>query len=158
MPMPRRRKLFVDRAVQGALIGRALSYWVACLLFVTVPLCIGRVYAHPDQFIFQQFGALWKQFGPVLTCAVLMLPLVVYDLLQLTNRFVGPLVRLRREMQRLAAGERVRPLRFRKGDFWQDLTIHFNRLVERCEQTAVEPRPAAPPRDAVQQPALTAAE
>ncbi len=133
MAKPERKKLFVDPSVQGALLKRIVLYWVFCLLFITVPLLIGKTFTEPDRLFFEQFGSLWSQYWPVLFTSLLLLPFVLYDVLKLSHRFTGPLVRLRREMGRLADGEAVQPLRFRDHDFWQDLADRFNVLADRME-------------------------
>ena len=59
--------------------------------------------------------------GPVVIVSLLLLPLVIFDMIRFSNRFVGPLLRLRRSMRQLARGQRVEPLKFRSNDLWQDL-------------------------------------
>lgn len=136
-----RKRLFVDRTVQGALAGRMLAYWAACVLFITIPLLIGRTLVEPQTYFFEQLGAVWRQFGPVLTCTIVILPLLLYDMVKFTNRFAGPMFRLRREMRRLAAGEPVRPMRFRESDFWQQFAVSFNQIAERLQQVERSPAP-----------------
>ena len=43
-----------------------------------------------------------------------------------SNRFAGPMVRVRWTLQRIAEGEDVKPLSFREGDFWQEFSDDFN--------------------------------
>lgn len=136
-----RKRVFVDRAVQGALVWRMLAYWAACVLFITVPLLIGRTLVEPETYFFEQLGAVWRQFGPALTCTIVILPLVLYDVVKFTNRFAGPMFRLRREMRRLARGEPVRPMRFRGSDFWQQFAVSFNQIAERLQQVEHSPGP-----------------
>lgn len=130
----KRKRLFVDPAVQGAMVWRALIYWAACLLFITLPLVIGLTLSRPDKLFYEHLGDLWLQFGPVLTCALLVLPLLLYDLVRITNRFAGPMVRLRRGMQQLAEGKHVSPIQFRDNDFWHEFAEYFNRIAERVHR------------------------
>jgi hypothetical protein len=134
-----RKKLFVDKKVQGALLRRLVGYWGLCLLFVTVPLLIAQTFVEPTRFFFQQFDVLWGRYWPVVGLSFLLMPFVLYDAIKFSNRFAGPLLRLRREMRNLANGEQVQPLRFRDDDFWQDLAVRFNQVaarVQSAEQTA----------------------
>ena len=55
---------------------------------------------------------------------------------RVTNRFAGPIFRLRRSMRELADGEHVEPVHLRKGDYWQDVADQFNRVIQRVEATA----------------------
>ena len=135
MHIPKRRQLFVDPPVQGAMLRRALIYWAAFLLFMTLPFLIGKTLVEPQKFFFEDFHDLWRQVGPVLLCALFALPLLLYDIVQLTNRFAGPMHRLRREMGRLAKGEKARRLNFRDGDFWHEFATYFNQIADRLEGT-----------------------
>jgi nitrogen fixation/metabolism regulation signal transduction histidine kinase len=80
------------------------------------------------------FVRAWRQTIPTLLASVLLLPLVLLDCVRFSNRFVGPLFRLGRAMDRLADGQRVHNIVFRQGDFWFQLAQTFNRLNERIIQ------------------------
>ena len=82
---------------------------------------------------------LLARHGPTLLAVLALAPILIRDLCRLTNRFAGPMVRLRRAMHDLAEGREVSPIHFRERDFWKDLVIDFNRVVERVQSTnAVE--------------------
>ena len=57
---------------------------------------------------------------PFAIASFVLLPLVIIDIVRLSNRFTGPLLRMRRSMRALAQGEQVEPLKFRDADFWHD--------------------------------------
>ncbi len=59
---------------------------------------------------------------------MLLIPIIIYDLLTVTNRLAGPIFRLRREMNRLAQGNSLEPLAFREGDYWQEVAGSFNQI------------------------------
>jgi hypothetical protein len=98
-----------------------------------LPILIGRAIADPQHLFFENLGPFFRKYGMFFTCILLMLPLMVYDILKLTNRFAGPAFRLRREMRKLAEGQKVYPLKFRDGDYWTDITPAFNAIVQRME-------------------------
>jgi nitrogen fixation/metabolism regulation signal transduction histidine kinase len=77
------------------------------------------------------FSQLAFQIAPVLLATFLVLPIVLLDCVRFSNRFVGPLFRLSRAMDRLADGDRVHNIEFRQGDFWFSIAQSFNRLNER---------------------------
>jgi len=52
----------------------------------------------------------------------------------MSNRFVGPLQRIRRALRDLAAGKDIPFIAFRKGDFWCDLADDVNRLNDRMKR------------------------
>ena len=134
MAKAKRKKLFVDSNVQGALLRRIVLYWVCCLSFVILPLLIGRAIMEPDRLFYEQFGDLWSTYWPVFLAVLLLLPFTLYDVLKLSNRFVGPLFRLRREMGRLANGDAAEHIRFRDNDYWPELAETFNQIADRLAE------------------------
>ena len=129
MKKSQRRKFFVDSHVQGAIVVRVILYWASCVLFVAVPQIVVRTFFEPSRPFYEQFTVLWNQYWPVITATVVLGPFFIFDAIRMSNRFAGPIFKLRREMQRLAAGEKVAPIRFREGDFWQDLCVPFNQIA-----------------------------
>ena len=76
---------------------------------------------------------LWGYFSPAIVASVVVLPLFIFDILKLSHKIAGPLERLSAEMQKLADGESVEPLRFRDGDYWPELAEKFNELAEKVQ-------------------------
>ena len=76
-------------------------------------------------------ASLWASYSAAILASLVLLPLIVWDMIRFSHRVVGPLIRLEREMQRLAEGESVRPLRFRENDYWHGLAKRFNGLRAR---------------------------
>lgn len=136
----KRQKLFVDAAVQGALIGRVIFYWVTCLITITLMLLCWQIATGPARLFYTHMEELWFHNGPALVASFLLLPMVIVDLLRLSNRFVGPLVRLRRGWSSLAQGEPVLPIHFRKGDYWQEFADHFNATSARIQDLEAQVR------------------
>ena len=77
---------------------------------------------------------VYQRFAPAAAASLLILPLVVMDLLRLSNRFAGPARRLRNALCELGEGKEVRPLLFRDNDFWQETAAEFNRVNDRIKQ------------------------
>ncbi len=76
---------------------------------------------------------MWLQFGPAAVASILLLPIIIIDVIRVSNRFCGPMQRLRGAMRQLAAGEHVRPVHFRDNDFWQELAEEFNAVIARVQ-------------------------
>ena len=123
-----RKHLFVDPKVQGALIARVVLYWFVCLIGITLMLLCWQIITGPRQPFYLHFSQMWFHYGPALIASLLLLPIVVVDVVRLSNRFVGPLLRLRRSMRELARGQYVEPLEFRGADFWQEVAGEFNAI------------------------------
>lgn len=156
MASVKRRQLLVDPKVQGALLSRAAVYWGYCLLATWAVVCLSKMVINPAGGFDVQFDESLWYCGPMLVATLVVLPLVLVDLARLTNRFAGPLFRLRRDMRKLANGESVSPVKFRQHDFWRETAEEFNALLDRVQrlereladsrqQLAARPRQA--PRD-----------
>jgi methyl-accepting chemotaxis protein len=131
--MHQRKQLFVDPKVQGALVLRAVRYWFLCLVTMSLALMLWRLITGPSRPFYNHLDDMWFWYGPAAIASLLILPPVVIDVVRLSNRFVGPLIRLRRDMRRLAAGEKVAPIHFRARDYWQDFAEEFNAVARRME-------------------------
>jgi hypothetical protein len=143
-----RKHLFVDPKVQGALVLRVILYWFVCLITITLMLLCWRILTGPARMFYTHFDDLWFFYGPAAVASVLLMPLVIVDVVRLSNRFTGPMLRVRRSMRALARGEQVEPIRFRNGDFWQEFADEFNALAARCRHLAGTPAPACNGPDA----------
>ena len=151
----KRRQLFVDPKVQGALILRVALYWVVCVVTITLMLLCWRIVTGPARPFYTHFDDMWFHFGPAVVASFLLLPLVIYDIVQMSNRFCGPAFRLRRSVRALSRGEHVHPISFRDGDFWPEFAQEFNTLLARFQRD-VPPAPAEPQAaEAEPQPAET---
>ena len=127
-----RKRLFVHPKAQGALVVRVLLYWIVCLITITLMLLCWSVLRTPRMF-YTHLDDMWFHYGPAMVASFLLLPMVVVDIIRLSNRFAGPLLRLRRSMRALARGEHVKPIHFREGDFWQEFADEFNALLARVQ-------------------------
>ena len=133
-----RKQLFVDSKVQGALVLRVVMYWVFCLITITIMLLCWRILTGPARLFYTHFDEMWFFYGPAFIASFLLLPLVVVDIIRLSNHFTGPVMRLRRSMRALARGERVEPVRFRDDDYWHDFAEEFNELLARVQGDNVQ--------------------
>jgi len=129
----KRARLYVDSRIQGALMLRTAAYWALCLLTMTLVLVGWRIAVNPVRAAQTHFNDILFHYGPAIVVGILLLPLAVFDVLRLSNRFVGPFFRLRGAMRQLARGERVERIYFRKGDFWQEFAEEFNAVAARLE-------------------------
>lgn len=133
-----RLQLFVDRQVQGALLLRTFLYWLGCVVTCVVLLITWRILgAGPARMFWTHFDDLWFQYSPVFFAALVILPIIMFDSVRMTNKFAGPLKRLRNELRRLSSGEPVRPIKFRAHDFWPELADEFNKIVELVDRLKV---------------------
>ena len=72
----------------------------------------------------------WAKNTIALLIAFALLPVFVYDVIKMSNRFAGPISRLRVTLTDIADGKDVKPLNFREGDFWNEISVKFNKAFE----------------------------
>ena len=126
-----RRQFFVNGKVQGSLALRVALYWMYCLVAVGLMTTCWMVLFDRPSSSGEFFARLGAQTLPVLLSSVLLMPLVLLDSIRFSNRFVGPVFRLGRALERMADGQRVQNVQFRSDDFWYEYSQSFNRLNER---------------------------
>ena len=128
----KRKKRYVDRKVQGALLRQTMFHWflvLAVTLFLVFLLQV--LTGGPFRPWSYHAGQVWSRYAPFIIALVAIIPPIVYDSLRLSHRFVGPIYRLRTVMHELAKGGPAEPLHFRKEDFWQDLADDYNLILKR---------------------------
>jgi len=129
----RRKKSYLGNAVQRALLYRLVAYWFLFLLGSLLVATILHVFANPVEAFSKGFEGIINYQRPMLIASLVLLPIFLRDMIRFSIRFVGPVVRLQNEVGRLADGEQVAPVKFRKHDYWHDLATQFNRLRDRVE-------------------------
>ena len=129
-PLRRKRNL-VDFEVQTSLLRRMVMQWVLFLAVNAIAL-YGWTFLlsgaeEPVGGHLQQFVQLYL---PVLLVSLALLPVFLLDAAKLSNRFVGPILRVRRALADAAAGSFVKPLHFRENDFWRSLADDLNSVLK----------------------------
>ena len=126
-----RKKLWVDKKMQGALALRVMMHWCIFAVVGSIVALLFQFIADPFQPVSRQFANIWRYQGPFLLTIFFLLPGFLYDTVKLSHRFAGPIIRFRRSLQSIAKGEQVQKVTFRGGDFWVELATDFNVLIER---------------------------
>jgi signal transduction histidine kinase len=126
---------------------RLIAYWVASVMFITLPLAFFRTFAHPDCLFTDHLLAVWREHWTVFATATTLLPFVLFDFLKFSNRFVGPIHRMRQELNRFSQGERMRKITFREQDFWTDLSVGLNKMTQRIEELELQSAKDSPVSD-----------
>lgn len=134
MSVAKRKRLFVDPTVQGAFLLRAVFYWLACVACLAMLLLTGYFLPYPDASFDSIVANQWFRVMPAVVLFLGLLPAMAFDMVRLTHRMVGPLVRLRSAMRGVAQGERISPLHFREDDFWRDCADEFNAILDRLHE------------------------
>ena len=126
-----RSRVWIDHKIQGALAFRVALHWATFVLVVGVLTLAMQYIANPFAPLNEQMNNVWQNQGPFVIVMLILLPVFLYDTIKLSNRFAGPVVRLRREMQAITQGKPAEKLQFRDNDFWCGLAEDFNKLIEK---------------------------
>ena len=125
-----RTRMMVDPKLQGALLVRTVMYWVLCVTVVMVLAGLQAVWSSNGAPGPVLLSRTVLAFGPALIASLLVLPMVAFDSVRFSNKFAGPMHRLKRLARDLADGKPVEPVNFREEDYWKELADQFNRLAE----------------------------
>lgn len=136
MSNQKRKKVFIDPAVQGALLKRLMMHWFAFAFGATWTIVILQVMTHGIQHpMSYHLQVVWQQYGILILVMLCFLPAFVYDSVKLSHRFAGPIYKLRGVLKAMAEGEDVQPMSFRKGDYWLNIADDVNRIADRLKQS-----------------------
>lgn len=129
----RRKSEFIDPEVQGALARRLSIHWLLYTAVASVLVVGLKWMTNPFTPLTEHVVEAWWTYGPLLLVLVCLAPVFIFDAVKLSNRFTGPVMRLRNATKQLVAGERPAKINLRQGDFWKELADDFNQLVERVD-------------------------
>ena len=136
----RRRHYLCDRQVQTALLRQLLYYWLSgtgTIILLTVGYqATPLILSGNNEAAFQ----LWGRLIPVLLASVAVAPFVVLSAIRFSNRVVGPLLRIRRVLDQLAAGDIPdHPIVLRDHDYWTDVATQLNAVTNRLRCDTMDP-------------------
>jgi len=117
-----------EQSVQGSLLRRIALYSLACSLYFMMTLVITESLSNPNEAIAETTRRCLEEALFWAPGVMLLTPIIIYDLLKVTNRLAGPVFRLRHEMQQLASGSNLEPMKSRDEDDWLELAESFNQI------------------------------
>ena len=92
----KRKQTLVDPEVQGSVLRKISIHWILFFVCNSIALMIWiRLFEQPDADWGQTFGDTLRRFLPFFVITAALIPAFVWDTLKLTNRFAGPIMRLR---------------------------------------------------------------
>jgi hypothetical protein len=150
-----RQSFIVDPDVQWSLARRVMLHWGMFLVAASgICTALEMMLSVPDRTMAQALEASMVRQVPMVMVFAVLLPLFLRDTFRLSNRFAGPMLRLRMQMHELSEGRATQPLSFRDGDFWHAAAEDFNQLRERVadleRKSGVRPaEPATAPTSVV---------
>ena len=145
-----RKRIFVDPIVQGALIRQSLVHWLIALVILSVGLFSVQIaWDGLDKSFVHHISTFAMRYGMLLALMVCILPLLIYDSVRLSHQFSGPVYALRVALRKLAEGQSISEVAFRRGDFWAELARDVNRIADRLDQHTLTQDGDGERRDAV---------
>lgn len=135
--MQRRQKIWVHSKTQGQTLGRLVLYWGAYHLVLWHLMFLGHMWKHvaaadsgtQSETFLSLYAQFFEQYSLMIPIALIAFPVIAMDALSLTHRIVGPVVRFKRCLQGIAAGEKVSEITLRKGDLLADLSDELNAAI-----------------------------
>ena len=139
-PKQKRKQVYVSREIQGRVVSKLAIYWATYHLALWHVMFLfhyflyrGQVLANPQMvpvpFPVQYFQFLTQHYS-MLVCAAAVFPLIFWDMMKVTHRIAGPLVRFTNTLEQLKRGEKVSRIQLRKGDHLTDFQDAFNSYLE----------------------------
>ena len=132
--MSQRSRILVDPPVQWAIARRILMHWSMLLIcLVTISGMVRLLVSAGDQPFTQAVGSAAASTAPLLCIMIILMPVFLRDTLKLSNRFAGPMYRLRTVLAEIANGGEGNDIKFRNGDFWQEAADDFNQVLDQIK-------------------------
>jgi signal transduction histidine kinase len=134
-----RKKNFVDSTVQGALLRRIVFHWLAFFVVTAISvIMLQALLGDPGMTLGERVKHQVGEFtliGVVLFC---LFPVFLLDTVRFSNRFVGPIGRLRRHMKQLGTEQNTDHCAFRGDDFWSEAATEFNAIADLVKEQKEE--------------------
>lgn len=132
-----RKSTFVNKRIQGRILGRIAAYWLLyhfvlwnCLfLFHYAQYRLAIAHGAPSLSFRQLYGQFCAEFYPLIVCATVILPAFLWDFVKLTHRIAGPLVGFQNALRELRAGRRVAHVEMRQRDLLNEFQAELNEFL-----------------------------
>lgn len=136
--MNKRQTVWVDK-FQTKMLIRMAAYCILYQVSLSIFVVAWTVFC---QYFTNGIRPLqWADFVPCMVGLLLILPMVCWDVIKFTHRLVGPVVRFRRAMRAIAAGDPVGPIQLRNGDYMVELRDDFNLMLTALHERGAVAQP-----------------
>ena len=138
MSRSQRKQNYVDSHVQGALLRRICSHWLV-FFFVSgiAVILLQTLLGDPAKTLGQRIRMETGEFMLMAIVMISLFPAFMLDTIRFSNRFVGPIGRVRRHLRELQSGETER-CKFRDDDFWSEMASEFNGVADLVKTQKLE--------------------
>ncbi len=133
-----RKQNYIDGHVQGALLRRICFHWIAFFVVAAASIVLLQaLLGDPSLSIVQRMQNEVAEFTFMGIVMLALFPAFMLDTIRFSNRFVGPIARVRRHLRQLGEGNTER-CKFRNNDFWSELAEEYNVVAEKVERLQEE--------------------
>ena len=138
MAKSKRRTVLVDKTTQWAIVKQMMRHWlyhslVTILLLAILQVLLGGAFKSWKE----NWESIWPLAASVYISLIVLLPMFILDSFKLSNRFAGPIGRVRRALRDVADGKPYSPIQLRKGDFWPEIAQEVNAAFEALSKKKV---------------------
>ena len=141
----KRKCLYIDANVQGSLLLRVAAYWIACVTTIEFLTLSWQIATGPEQPTYFTYflNQDWRLCCIRLVASALLLVPIIFDMLQLSNRFAGPVYRMQRVLRNVIENGTVQQIQLRDKDYWHDFAADLNAVLSRLASEDRTPTQAA---------------
>jgi hypothetical protein len=136
--------LIIDRRAQTILSVRVGLYWVACVGYFAVVLFFSQIMYNPQVSLLDHIRDYVIDMIQWVPAILLLLPLVIYDMLRVSQRVLIPVEEVRQGLEVLATGKVPEPIPYSDEEFNVALLATYNEIrdsvVAETVASAVESR------------------
>lgn len=118
--------LIIDRKVQTTLAVRVGLYWVACVGYFAVVLFFSQIMYDPEVSLLDHIQDYLFDMIHWVPAILLLLPLVIYDMLRISQRVLLPIEEVRQGLEVLATGKVPEPIACTDEEFNHALMVTYN--------------------------------
>jgi hypothetical protein len=138
MSRSQRKQHYIDTHVQGALLRRICAHWLV-FFFVSAfaIILLQTLLGDPSKTLMERLGFETGEFMFMGIVMLAVFPAFLLDTIRFSNRFVGPIARVRRYLRQLRDGE-TSHCSFRDDDFWSEMATEFNAVADLVESQKQE--------------------
>ncbi len=136
-----RKQNYVDSSVQGALLRRIFVHWLVFFLVTTISILVLKtLLGDPSVPMVERLKFEMGEFVFMSMIILSLFPAFMLDTIRFSNRFVGPIVRLRRSLRELIENRETDQVKFRDNDFWLEMGDEFNKVndIIKSQQEEIE--------------------
>lgn len=132
--MRKRKRLLVNWTVQGPILRRLCVHLVTFVAAMSSLLMIfwmiqgSAVHAIVGKFE-EPLHTFWYRAVPFISASLALLPLIVWDMLRITNRLAGPLYRFEQVMRDFEETGKLDKAKLRDNDLLTEFCSRFNNFV-----------------------------